>query len=257
MADRPIPFSPAMVRALLAGTKTQTRRVMNPQPYPNGFKFDAELGDILCHNDYLPPATLLMDKGTGEKRYTISDVEDGIEAFSRIAAGDRLYVREHWRTTNVLDDIAPRDLKATEDATINYTPIQYEADGATVHFNAAHDPGFGRFRQAMHMPKWASRTTLHVTEVRVQRLQEISDADAVAEGIELVRDSALWGKRWRNYGAKGYDDRSPIYSYRTLWNSLRRHTGEHQLPVEPWSENPWVTATTFEVELCHIDQARA
>lgn len=229
MTDRPITFSGPMVHALLAGTKTQTRRAL---AIPDGVTFDA----------------VFNDNGV----WSIGDALAGPEHKLpvRYRVGDRLYVREHWRTVPGIDDMAPKDMIP------HLMPIRYEADeGRTniVRVLAAS----GRFRQAMHMPRWASRITLHVTEVRVQRLHEINPADAIAEGIELVRETAQWGKHWRNYGAEGYDDRSPIYSYRTLWNSLRGHTGEHQLPVEPWSENPWVTATTFEVERCHIDQARA
>jgi hypothetical protein len=204
MADRPITFSGPMVRALLAGTKTQTRR--------------------------------------------LHKVAEGLEHLAgsvapRIKAGDRLYVREHWRADTAYDGTAPRDLS-------NRVALWFEADGATVG-----DGVKGRFRQAMHMPKWASRITLHVAEVRVQRLQEISDEDAIAEGIEDVTreiapgDTSLrFWKRYRDGGWNGYVD-NPIGSYASLWTEINGPGS--------WEANPWVTATTFEVELCHIDQARA
>lgn len=237
MADRPITFSGPMVRALLAGTKTQTRRVMNPQPYVNGFKFDADLGDILCHNDYLPPATLLMDVGKGKNRYTISDVEDGIEAFSRIKVGDRLYVREHWRTWRWNDDLSPSNLPATVREAWK-EGVTYIADDDVSGRNVPD----GKFRQAMHMPKWASRITLHVTEVRVQRLEEITEADAIAEGIvQHGRFYALQDADWDDARMRARD------AYADLWKSLHGS----------WDGKQWVTATTFEVERCHIDQARA
>lgn len=218
MADRPITFSPAMVRALLAGTKTQTRRFL----------------DAWCDE---PPAF----------------VEDGIvTAFDESyrpyrwpntkAVGDRLYVREHWRTVPGIDDMAPRDMIP------HLMPIRYEADeGRTSIIDTLR--ASGRFRQAMHMPKWASRITLHVTEVRVQRLMDISDADAMAEGIDMSSPIAgievdIDGDWWPGAARRRYGK---------LWNTIN---GTKAQP-DPWSLNPWVTATTFEVELCHIDQARA
>lgn len=235
MSDRPITFSGPMVRALLAGTKTQTRRLCKVaiELQENGlYHIHNTHGGVVC-----TPAT---DIGREAAHYVAHQ------------PGDRFYVREHWRTERLhlqnatsdspLDDWPPRDLPRV--------PVIYEADA-----DWSVNKTVGRFRQAMHMPKWASRITLHVTDVRVQRLHEIGDADAIAEGIELVRETEKWGKHWRNYGADGYDDRSAVYSYRTLWNSLRGHTGEKQLPVEPWSENPWVTATSFLVEGCNIGEA--
>jgi len=118
----------------------------------------------------------------------------------RYAIGDRLWVREAWRTADVLDDLPPRDLRKTEDATIDRTPIRYEADGATHDFDETCDPAFGRLRPGMFMPRWASRLTLTVTDVRVQQLLDITEEDARAEGFE---DGRLENKRSRRRSVAG------------------------------------------------------
>ncbi len=116
-----------MVRALLAGRKTQTRRV---------------------------PA----------------------ERYAKWKAGDRLWVRKAWRTTIELDHETPAQFVG------GYGGVQFEADGAQVDWDGVDRPG--RLRAGMHMPRALSRLTLFVHEVRVQRLQDISEEDAVAEGLE-------------------------------------------------------------------------
>lgn len=211
MSDRGILFSAPMVRALLAGTKTQTRRAMKE---PIGLWETGPQGGLVP----IPRAW---------------------------KPGDRLWVREAWRVGGEFDDSKPSVLIP------HAMPVLYEADKPhTMEW-------IGRLRPGMFMPRWASRITLHVTDVRVQRLQEISEADAIAEGIELVRETAERGRHWRNYGAEGYDDRSALHSYRTLWNSVHGHIGASPAAVEPWGLNPWVTATSFTVERCNIALALA
>lgn len=217
MADRPITFSGAMVRALLAGTKTQTRRVITKP-------------GLLEHG--------LLPSGTGGIPMSTTDMGFILYQQPRYQIGDRLYVREHWRTWQAYDALAPRDLSPD-------LSVQYEA-GQEEPWPDLGDMA-GKFRQAMHMPKWASRITLHVTEVRVQRLQEISEEDAKAEGIV---PNPVSGRYFCGMDEVGpVTSKSPITAYAWLWNSIN---GE-----DAWMQNPWVTATSFEVERCHIDQARA
>jgi hypothetical protein len=200
MADRPILFSGPMVRALLAGRKTQTRRLMKPQP------------NML--NGGRP-----MNNGRGSY-----STERGWKRIG-FAAGDRLWVREAWRTECNYDDTPPRDLSFDE------VQWRYEADGEW----SDHDPmtaSPGRLRAGMHMPRWASRLTLTVSEVRVQRLQEIGHDDAVAEGVS--------------------SDNGPgqIGAYITLWDSLNAKPPK---PRAPWDSNPWVVAVSFTVDRRNID----
>lgn len=213
MADRPILFSAPMVRALLAGTKTQTRR-------------------LLMTADEIEKGPWLRVRYKEE-----ADIwQVGLEQFNswkeipvRYRVGDRLYVREAWRAEAVYDDTPPRDIP--DDACM----IRYEADGAWSDHDAMTHAG--RFRQGMHMPRWASRLTLAVTDVRVQRLQEISEEDAEAEGFTRYFDTELpndWIVDW----------------YKELWDNLNADRA-------PWKSNPWVVAVSFDVKRCNIDEVKS
>jgi hypothetical protein len=215
MADRPILFSGPMVRALLAGTKTQTRRVMKPQPFESGY-FDGEIElTVIPANDQWPKAFRFNASAVG------GDAILGEIYEPRISIGDRLYVREHWRTHAMFDDIAPRDLQARS--------VHYCADGGI---------NSGKHRQAMHMPRWASRLTLTVTDVRVERLQDITLRDAFAEGCQ-IRQIDL-------FGAEGEmrDNIGRAY-YRRVWEGING--------AGSWNANPWVVAYSFSVERQNID----
>jgi len=204
MTDRPILFSGPMVRALVDGRKAQTRRVIKARsPYS---LFDGGWAD-----EYV------LDPGNAEWR----------ERDVKFRIGDRLYVREAWRTGAAFDRVAPRDLPQA-------VHVAYEADDDRARLT-------GRLRRGMHMPRWASRLTLVVTDVRVQRLQEISEADAETEGLERAP-----GGRWS--GAEGQAGMCPRSAYALLWNSLNAKRGFG------WDANPWVVAYTFQTHRCNIDQ---
>lgn len=227
MKERPILFSAPMVRALLAGTKSQTRRVCKSQPYANGFKFDGH--DILCHNDYLPPSAMLMDVKRGPHRYSTSDVEGWEVECPYGLPGDRLWVREAHAPR--ADCLVSWQRSMTE--SFNRTQpgdICYRAD------ESARD-WVEKWRPSIHMPRWASRITLEVTEVRVERLQDISEADAVAEGIEQLASPHADVALYRDY-APGHDSTvSPVHSYETLWDSINGSGA--------WAANPYVWAVSF------------
>lgn len=252
MTDRPILFSAPMVRALLDGRKTQTRRILNPQPFVNGFHYSAELGDILCHNDYLPPAALLRRFGKGPNSYVASDLEDGAEGMSGYYVGDRLYVRETWRTLQKVDCLKPKLLMDDVDK------IDYRADGYP------RNPlwAWGKNRVAIHMPRWASRLTLTVTDVRVQRLQDCSEEDAIAEGVPTEMEGevgheiycptcqgmGVHGALGQNLGVIEVDCadcQTAVQRYRNLW--------DHINGAGAWEANPWVVAVSFDVERRNID----
>lgn len=188
MTDRPIIFSAPMVNALLAGRKSQTRRVLKPLPRRTIF-FDAKAAGLDQFQE--PP----------------------------YAPGDRLYVRE------AIDKASDRD------------GVFYRADYEAQHGDAT---GLG-WRPSIHMPRWASRLTLTVTEVRVQRLQEISAGDSIAEGVECETCTAMGQSACHGRGCF-----ASIDAYRTLWNSLHG--------PDAWDANPWVVALTFNVKRGNIDQ---
>lgn len=188
--ERPILYSAPMVRSLLreVDPKTQTRRIVKWRGMAPGLN----LGFSGLHaQTYADGATLYSRRGDGcwEERTSTTPCPYG-------QPGDRLWVKEAFRLTSAFDGdsparVAERCLDAGYSAP--WAPIQYEADGARrdwMHVGTpphAGPPRVGKTRVSIHMPRWASRITLEITEVRVQRLQEISEEDAIAEGIaELV-----------------------------------------------------------------------
>lgn len=212
MRERPILFSAPMVRAILAGTKTQTRRVVK--------------GEILSHSDGSKRQVFhfgRLDQINGLLR------ERQASPLRRVACpfgqvGDRLWVREAWRTTSAWDITPPRDLPGCVD-------LHYEADGRpNAHFC------FGKLRPGMFMPRGASRITLEITGVRVERLQDISEANAIAEGIERGAAEGYWKLYGRD--ANGDMDRSPRVAYRSLWESING--------PDSWDANPWVWVLEFK-----------
>lgn len=249
MADRPIIFSAPMVRALLDGRKTQTRRVLTPRPGAQAQWLSAEL----LHSSpscYL--ATVDGQLGAQMQHPLAGSMRNGIaiDAMSPLtwirlpyAPGDRLWVREaHYMTDDGESSFA---VFAENEASV----AEHLRDMQTVM--ACH-PGIDwskhlRLHPSIHMPRWASRITLTVTDVRVQRLQEISEADAVAEGVEGDDYGA-----WLCYASEPKSQThwaDPRESYRTLWDSIHGPSA--------WDANPWVAAYTFTVHRCNIDQMEA
>lgn len=207
MADRPIPFSAVMVRALLDGRKTMTRRVIMPR---GRFSlFDGTWSD-----------SYVLDPGNEEWR--AHDV--------RYAVGDRLWVREAWWAEARYDALAPRDIPR----------------GAPIYYQSDPKPGCaGRYRHGKFMCRWMSRTSLLVTAVKVERLQDISRDDAVAEGLILASANieACW--RWPP-PFNGHIWLSPRSAFHFLWASLHG--------PDAWAANPWVAAISFETHHCNIDE---
>ncbi|HCF3848856.1 TPA: hypothetical protein RNI42_000264 [Pseudomonas aeruginosa] len=201
--ERPILFNDQMVRAILEGRKTVTRRVVKPQP------------------DFLGS---MVDPNTPFKT-----LDAGLHA--RITCpygepGDRLWVREAWAADAQVDAIAPSDLSQGE-------PIWYPAD-LSVRQTGCSMISKGRVRPSIHMPRWASRILLEITAVRVERLQDISEEQALAEGVrgepcdhtrQACADIGCWGDTAK--GAFGF-----------LWESLN---GEGS-----WAANPWVWVVEFK-----------
>lgn len=198
MKERPIIFSAPMVRAILAETKTQTRRVV---------KITHKTPGLAACLEPFDPAEARPKVAAELCRYGVP--------------GDRLWVRETW---------AAYDQQSINDR--EREGIFYRANDAKVYDSD------GAWRSSMFMPRWASRITLEVTGIRVQRLQDISEADAIAEGIEQV-DKADDGKPlWRLYGREPWNTVSARTSYQSLWDSINAKRA-------PWSSNSWVWVIAF------------
>ncbi|WP_210526314.1 hypothetical protein [Rubellimicrobium arenae] len=215
MTDRPIIFSGPMVRALLAGTKTQTRRMLRPQPQwlegGSGFSAGWDWGPLSCwSND--------------------ADFAEAATPHVRYLAGDRLWVRESW---------AP-NLGTTRGN--EYRADHGQSAGVYAWDLASGDQAIrvDRWHPSIHMPRWASRLTLTVSAVRVQRLQEISEEDARAEGVP-----PQWLADELGEDERGGKTLTAVTGFRDLWTSLHG--------ASAWDANPWIVALTFTVEHRNID----
>lgn len=185
MKERPIIFSGPMVRALLDGRKTQTRRIVKPQP-----RYDI----VQCEG------------GIGFYEKTPNPTSSGYSVFGCPygVPGDRLWVRETWRPSQV--------------------------DGVAWYAETCGDESHHRWRPSIHMPRWASRITLEITGVRVERVQSISREDAIAEGC----DEESLGSQHCIDGMP-----APCVWYMDLWNSLNAARGFG------WDANPWCWVLEF------------
>lgn len=249
---RPILFSGPMVRALLAGTKTQTRRVVKCNSQIASVGTAADWNRHKANPAMRTPRIILID-------------DDG-SPFSVPCPygqpGDKLWVRETWGYRGACYDSATPDL---QDIYIRYRADdpQPELMRAITCKRGEHDANLPKqrkrrdgedydeyhnylnryweqWRPAIHLPRWASRITLEITGVRVERLQEISEADAKAEGIGPHRKGGWWWEQppdgiegTNHFGAKTARD-----AYRALWESINGGGS--------WAANPWVWVVGFE-----------
>jgi hypothetical protein len=226
MTERPILFSGPMVRALLDGRKTQTRRIVKPQPAP-------------CdHGRNFNPGTPAEGPWNGKDGWHCATCGNGVRGqehdFTGFPCpygqpGDTLWVREGHA-------IVPRSAYARSDG-VQQTLRPDDNHDACVYREGWERSRPGQWRPSIHMPRWASRLTLTVSDVRVERLQDISDIDAEAEGI---REPSLGEEVW--LGFLGYPRATmPAKSaYAELWARINGW--------DSWSANPWVWAVTFEVQ---------
>ena len=251
MTDRPIIFSAPMVKALLEGRKTQTRRILNPQPQ---------------WDEADPPfaAGWRVDK-LGLSRWSDRpEFRAHLLPLARFEVGDRLWVRETCRA---------EELSSGEDG------VRYRADDGWIgcpwrqetvdrwfkmrSYNSKRNgpvfDGKGPYIPSIHMPRWASRLTLMVTDVRVQRLQDICNPDAAAEGLY----DEIWEVEDRDHGDMEHVDGwsscerhafkhgvggSAREGFEILWDSLHSDEGKR------WQDNPWIVAVSFDVVRGNIDE---
>lgn len=187
MKERPILFSGPMVRAILNGRKTQTRRVVKPQPTNlAGPNFDGLWSDTIA------PVVRYFACPYG-------------------AQGNRLWVRETWGWSSFASMPPSKEYPQF---------LCYRTGDITENEHVT------RWRPSIHMPRWASRITLEVKAVRVERLQAISESDAQVEGVEASTQVEM-------------KDGSPCYStpYQILWEQING--------VGSWEQNPWVWVVEF------------
>lgn len=205
--ERPVLFSGPMVRAILAGRKTQTRRIVKPQPeFDRGALLHADFGIKDRNGD-----RLLVDANhDGKFAETCKCCPHGVP-------GDRLWVRETWTP-----DHAPfyPHFPAVYRADAGF---EYERNEKGETYSPEQKAWFPyRWRPSIHMPRWASRITLEIVGVGVERLQDISEADALAEGVTLP-DPQL----------------ETYYSgFKSLWQSING--------PDSWSLNLWVWVIQFQ-----------
>lgn len=224
MKERPIPFRAPMVRALLSGEKTQTRRVVKlPHSNPLGqwetLLWGGQDGGRTKDGDTMPAQMAIGHSRTGD-----------ILLCPYGQPGDRLWVREVWRTDASLDGKAP--------STFSGWPVRYDADGETLRHGAFYGDTKGKTRPSLFMPRWASRINLEVTSVRVERLQDISESDCWAEGIEEVMhdfDDAAQIDMANRLGCR-IEDAKPLYAL--LWEQINGKGS--------WDANPWVWVLDFK-----------
>ncbi|WP_200782950.1 hypothetical protein [Klebsiella variicola] len=225
MKERGMIFNAEMVRALLSGRKTQTRRIMKVQPESN------QLGLLL-----ITDSTKRSDIGKyhwAESNATGNHVRSKLFSCPFGAVGDRIWVRETWssdfanyypndRVWYAADNNRRLDIEVVDGVRGIYSP---ESD--------VHVPF--RWQPSIHMPRWASRILLEITDVRVERLNAISEKDARAEGI-IDGGCLNCGEPEPCGCANPEPDATDAFAY--LWQSIYGQ--------ESWNANPWVWVIEFE-----------
>ena len=213
MKERPIIFSAPMVRAILDGTKTQTRRVVKLKPWQQ----------IEERDDGAPWPWMYDDDRAGDHWLPCPYGQ----------AGDRLWVREEWGCHWMYDDVPACECRSKHPGD-NYW---YRADppGTPGTHGCPFDGYMNKWRRAIHMPRFASRITLGITSVRVERLQDISEADAAAEGVTPKWEPGCSGRLMEALG--GFSFRPAASAYADLWESLHGPGS--------WDANPWVWVIEF------------
>ena len=229
-------FNGEMVRAILDGRKTQTRRIMKVQPsdgfHPTHNGYDLDLNahwytpGVVDKNGYLQPAK--------KEVFGVADENEGYTCpFG--AVGDRIWVRETFQGPLIPEDELSEFLGANPDKFESPAYCEYASDGGPrPEYVDADDNTRHGWRPAIHMPRWASRLTLEIIGVRVERLNSISQEDAQAEGMELTG----WRPTYSDPDSGG-EVWTPYDNFAQLWESIY---GE-----ESWKANPWVWVIEFKV----------
>ncbi|ADD77492.1 hypothetical protein ACVWWU_001076 [Pantoea sp. PA1] len=220
MKERPILFSEQRVRALLVGQQTQTRRIMKTQAFGPGQD----------HHEGVHAFDVQANHLHGDKMMSMNDIRYHCPYGM---PGDVLWVRETWR-----GPIVPQDALADyeRDPVPFRTPefCQYRADSNELGQHTLSGPDDEQFgwQTAIHMPRWASRINLLITDVRVEQIQDISEDDIMAEGVQT--DSHFLN----NFFTMNVNSEMPKEAYRKAW--------QKQYGATSWQVNPWVWVIEFE-----------
>lgn len=223
MSIKPILFNTEMVQANLDGIKNNTRRIMKPQPVDTEYCNH----EMVTFNDMLP--------GYYDGDYTCACRKcgygvgpSGESVFKPpYVPGDILYARETWRVRNVFGDIA-RGNRTAE--------IEFKAGGDTICVPAfGYTPSYGAWKPSIHMPKKAARLFLLVKNVRVERLQDIDEEGAKAEGANFCNG--------KHVGIEEKMRRSAVERFSDIWNSTIKPA---DIDLYGWDANPWVWVIEYE-----------
>jgi hypothetical protein len=231
MRERPILFSAPMVRAILEGRKSVTRRVVQPQPiYDRSFADD---GLKIC--------------GKGKRKHDASSIHCAplVSQFCPYGKpGDRLWVRETFAYVSPDESARP-----SGDCNIEYRADKPRTRRAGDWDEAPDDPEAIRWKPSIHMPRAASRITLEMSDVRVERLREISINQIKAEGVQIPVDSVsgkvlldISTQHGAGYFMRGFDIHNADALLRAHWAALWVAING----IDSWIDNPWVWVVEFK-----------
>lgn len=232
--ERPIIFSGPMVRAIREGRKTQTRRIVKPQPVSKS-EDELEAGDVVSRLGRLERCE--DPRGRGKRAAGWLNLRELKCPYG--APGDRLWVRETLRT-GARGNHEPRKNHlwryAADNEVVCVSPADANAMVAWAHHKDVD------VCPSIFMPRWASRITLEIEAVRVERLQDISESDACAEGLrEWPRADphhARWSPGLESGPMRDVWEYDPREAFRIGWDAINGDRG-------PWTSNPWVWVITF------------
>jgi hypothetical protein len=238
--ERPIIFSAEMVRAILDGPKTQTRRVIKPQPKAHDGPLPADCVAV----EEAPGLYSIKSYRDGQKRHVQRMVSEGMPRSIIPHAnaweywrgwcpygtpGDFLWVKEgHGFMWD--DDLFACVVYRADGTKMKPTGLSEEDGYCFADLAERGDAECGwKWRPSIHMYRWASRITLEVTEVRVERVLDISKEDAIAEGLRQ-NDLGQWLPHYPS--AAGWED--PRQAFWGLWDSINEKRGYASMTVNPW-----------------------
>ncbi len=231
---RPILFNSDMVRAILDGTKTQTRRIVK-LPKSRGEWEPTSFGG---------PGTHIGSPSGPEAPESVGvwNTTTGLHIAALYQPGDRLYVRETWGLVSMVnlfraepphDEVVYRAGRLVRDS--KDAPPDYSVENWPQRWSDDRLPDDSKWRPSIHMPRWASRITLEVMGVRVERVHDMTDEDAIAEGVMSVGGGRYW------LGAEGLTPRAtPLSAFQDLWDSINAKRGF------PWVSKTWVWVVEFK-----------